>query len=161
MVPANPAQGIGQVEEVRPAPKWLDKRGQYALLRAVQERGRQRDVALITLMLHTGLRLSEVAQLRVGDVRSWPSWTRSIIPAQTMGLVREAMRKIESLTTGALRPGQPVCPKAAKCTSFPLCRMAVAAAPTWPPATASSRTPGQPRTAPLKDPHLPMASFAT
>jgi len=72
MIPANPAQGIGQVEEVRPAPKWLDKRGQYALLRAVQERGRQRDVALITLMLHTGLRLSEVAQLRVGDVRIWP-----------------------------------------------------------------------------------------
>ncbi len=35
MIPANPAEGIGQVEEVRPAPRWLDKRGQYAPLRGV------------------------------------------------------------------------------------------------------------------------------
>ena len=72
LIAANPAQGIGQVEKVRPAPKWLDKRGQYAFLRAVQERGRKRDVALITLMLHTGLRVSEVANLKVGDARISP-----------------------------------------------------------------------------------------
>jgi integrase/recombinase XerC len=72
LIPANPAQGIAQVEEVRPAPKWLDKNQQYALLRAVQEQGRARDVALITLMLHTGLRVSEVAALRVGDVSLSP-----------------------------------------------------------------------------------------
>jgi site-specific recombinase XerD len=56
------------VEEVRPAPKWLDKSRQYALLRAVQERGLSRDVALVTLMLHTGLRVSEVAALKRADV---------------------------------------------------------------------------------------------
>ncbi len=72
LIPANPVEGIGQVEEVKPAPRWLDKRGQYALLRAVQERGRARDVALVTLMLHTGLRVSEVAQLKVEDVRILP-----------------------------------------------------------------------------------------
>ena len=33
LVPANPVQGISLVEEVRPAPKWLDKRAQFALLR--------------------------------------------------------------------------------------------------------------------------------
>ena len=68
MIVANPAQGIAPVEEVRPAPKWLDKNQQYALLRAVQEKGKVRDVAIITLMLHTGLRVSEVAALKVGDV---------------------------------------------------------------------------------------------
>ena len=72
LIPANPAKGIAQVEEVRPAPKWLDKNQQYALLRAVQEKGKARDVALITLMLHTGLRVSEVAKLRVGDVSLSP-----------------------------------------------------------------------------------------
>ena len=60
-------QGIGQGN--RPASKWLAKRGQYALLRAAQETARKRDLALITLMLHAGLRVSEVANLKVGDVR--------------------------------------------------------------------------------------------
>ena len=69
MMGANPTEGISKVEEVKPAPKWLDKLAQYALLRAVQERGKSRDVALITLMLHTGLRVSEVANLKVADVK--------------------------------------------------------------------------------------------
>jgi len=72
LIPANPVQGISLVEEVRPAPRWLDKNAQYALLRAVQERGRARDIALITLMLHTGLRVSEVSNLRVSDVTILP-----------------------------------------------------------------------------------------
>ena len=50
LISANPADGISQVDEVRPAPKWLDKNEQYALVRAVQEKGRERDIALITLM---------------------------------------------------------------------------------------------------------------
>jgi integrase/recombinase XerC len=72
MIEANPVEEISQVEEVRPAPKWLDKRGQYALLRAVQEGGRARDVALVTLMLNTGLRISEVSNLKVNDVEMSP-----------------------------------------------------------------------------------------
>jgi len=72
LIPANPVQGISLVEEVRPAPRWLDRNAQYALLRAVQERGRARDIALITLMLHTGLRVSEVSNLRVSDVTILP-----------------------------------------------------------------------------------------
>jgi integrase/recombinase XerC len=72
LLPANPVKGIAAVEEMRPAPKWLDKNQQYALLRAVQEQGRTRDVALITLMLHTGLRVSEVAALGRADVELSP-----------------------------------------------------------------------------------------
>jgi integrase/recombinase XerD len=72
LIPANPVAGISLVEEVRPAPRWLDKNAQYALLRAVQERGKARDIALITLMLHSGLRVSEVSNLKVADVRISP-----------------------------------------------------------------------------------------
>ena len=68
LIAANPVEGISQVKESRPAPKWLEKNQQYALLRAVQEKGRARDVALVTLMLNTGLRVSEVAALKVGDL---------------------------------------------------------------------------------------------
>jgi len=72
LVSANPAEGIAQVDEVRPAPKWLNKNEQYALLRAVQEKGRKRDVALITLMINTGLRVSEVSKLTVDDIAISP-----------------------------------------------------------------------------------------
>ena len=72
LIPDNPIEGISQVEEVKPAPKWLDKNEQYALLRAVQQGNKPRDVALVTLMINTGLRVSEVAQLRVGDVDTSP-----------------------------------------------------------------------------------------
>jgi site-specific recombinase XerD len=72
LISANPADGISQVDEVRPAPKWLDKNEQYALLRAVQEKGRKRDIALITLMLNTGLRVSEISNLKIDDVKISP-----------------------------------------------------------------------------------------
>jgi site-specific recombinase XerD len=68
LIPADPTQEIPYVDEVRPAPQWLDKNEQYALLRAVQERGKPRDIALITLMLNTGLRVSEISRLKVGHV---------------------------------------------------------------------------------------------
>jgi integrase/recombinase XerD len=68
LISANPVDGIAQVKETRPAPKWLEKNQQYALLRAVQEKGRARDVALVTLMLHTGLRVSEVSALKMEDL---------------------------------------------------------------------------------------------
>ena len=72
LISVNPTKGISAVEEVRVAPKWLDKKQQFALLRAAQERGRVRDITLVTLMLHTGLRVSEVAGLKVDDVKISP-----------------------------------------------------------------------------------------
>jgi len=72
LISADPTDRISSVDEVRPAPKWLDKNEQYALLRAVQEKGRKRDIALITLMLNTGLRVSEVSKLAMSDVQISP-----------------------------------------------------------------------------------------
>lgn len=60
------------VPEVRTAPKWLTKKEQYALIRAVQKESRPRDEALIMLMIHTGLRISEVSNLRIRDISISP-----------------------------------------------------------------------------------------
>jgi site-specific recombinase XerD len=68
----NPYDEISIVPEVRTAPKWLTKIEQYALIRAVQKGNRPRDEALIMVMLHTGLRVSEVSNLRIGDVSISP-----------------------------------------------------------------------------------------
>ena len=68
----NPCDDIRIVPKVRAAPKWLTKREQYALVRAVQKANRSRDEALIMLMLHTGLRVSEVSNLRIGDISISP-----------------------------------------------------------------------------------------
>jgi integrase/recombinase XerC len=69
LVSANPTDGISQIDEIRSAPKWLDENDPYAFLRAVQEKGKTRD---ITLMLNTGLRASEVSALTGDDVETSP-----------------------------------------------------------------------------------------
>ncbi|WP_158408460.1 tyrosine-type recombinase/integrase [Desulfosporosinus fructosivorans] len=56
------------VEEVRSAPQGLDKLAQRSLTRAVERESISRDIAIITLMLNTGLRISEVASLDIEDL---------------------------------------------------------------------------------------------
>ena len=68
LIEANPAEGIGNVQEVELAPKWLAKKEQYALLRAVQKEGNTRDEAVLMLLLHTGIRVSEASNLRLSDI---------------------------------------------------------------------------------------------
>jgi len=50
------------------APRWLDRKEQLALLRAVRNAGSRRDLAIIQTLLGTGLRISESASLRVSDL---------------------------------------------------------------------------------------------
>jgi integrase/recombinase XerC len=64
----NPAGGVKPVPEVKPAPKALGRREQLALMRAVQKGGRVRDIAIVTLLLHAGLRVSEVCALTLDDI---------------------------------------------------------------------------------------------
>jgi site-specific recombinase XerD len=68
LIEGNPADRIGNVQEVELAPRWLTRKEQYALLRAVQKDGNPRDEAVITLLLHTGLRVSEASSLRLSDI---------------------------------------------------------------------------------------------
>jgi integrase/recombinase XerC len=68
IVQADPTEGVKRLPEQKPVPKWLSRRELGALVRAVQKYGSRRDQALVTLLLHTGLRVSEAVSLRVQDV---------------------------------------------------------------------------------------------
>jgi integrase/recombinase XerC len=80
-VASDPTDGIRLVRQVASAPKWLDKREQFALQRAIERDlqlaqlrypkrsvTRRRDASLTLFLLHTGLRLSEAVDLRLSDV---------------------------------------------------------------------------------------------
>lgn len=64
----NPTADVPGVDKVKLGPKWLKRAEQAALLRKVKARGRVRDIALVTLLLNTGLRLSEVCELELEDI---------------------------------------------------------------------------------------------
>lgn len=47
---------------------WLDRKEENALLRAVERNGGKRDIAIIKLLLNTGLRVSEICSLRWSEI---------------------------------------------------------------------------------------------
>jgi site-specific recombinase XerD len=55
-------------EQQDTAPRWLERKEQLALLRAVREKGSQRDLAIIQTLLGTGLRISELVALEMPDL---------------------------------------------------------------------------------------------
>jgi integrase/recombinase XerC len=50
------------------SPGWLDPNEQLTLVRAVRDKGNRRDLTIIQTFLNTGLRLSELAVLKVSDI---------------------------------------------------------------------------------------------
>ncbi|NIO04586.1 MAG: tyrosine-type recombinase/integrase, partial [Proteobacteria bacterium] len=73
LVGDNPFEVLEQVllkEQKDTAPRWLDRKEQLALLRAVRKRESKRDLAIIQTLLGTSLRISELAALKVSDWRS-------------------------------------------------------------------------------------------
>jgi len=68
IVQADPTAGVKRVQEQKNAPRWLDRRELGVFVRAVQKYGKDRDMALAMLLLHTGLRISEAVSLRLEDM---------------------------------------------------------------------------------------------
>ncbi len=68
LIPSDPTSGIKAVQQVPKTPRWLDRKEQYALRRAAEKDGDVRNLAIILLLLNTGLRVSEVAGLKVDDL---------------------------------------------------------------------------------------------
>lgn len=75
----NPTEKVKLVEQEAPAPKWLERHEQSALLRAaeralhaaqteVKKHQALRNIAVLTLFMHTGLRISELCALEMGDL---------------------------------------------------------------------------------------------
>jgi integrase/recombinase XerC len=70
LLPAGPLPALPKaLPRERRGPRWLDRREQYALRRAVERGGRVRDIAMVTLLLNTGLRLQELCALTWRDVQ--------------------------------------------------------------------------------------------
>lgn len=68
IVQADPTEGVKRLPEQKQPPKWLSRRELGALIRAVQKYGSKKEQALVMLLLHTGLRVSEAVSLQVQDV---------------------------------------------------------------------------------------------
>jgi site-specific recombinase XerD len=68
LIENNPASNVKYVKEVETAPKSLFRREQLALMRAVHQGEKVRDIAIITFLLHTGLRVSEMCRLTMDDI---------------------------------------------------------------------------------------------
>lgn len=59
---------VHNVEEMPTAPKSLDERAYAKLLRVAQKGGDKRTIAILQMLRHTGLRVSELCSLRLGDL---------------------------------------------------------------------------------------------
>jgi integrase/recombinase XerC len=68
VVQSDPSRGIKRLKEQKNAPRWLDRKEVGALFRAVQSYGNSKERALMILLYHTGLRVSEAVSLKVADV---------------------------------------------------------------------------------------------
>ena len=77
----DPTENVKPVRQTVLAPHWLDKKEQFSLQRTIEKDlqvsklrypkrwvTRRRDASMVLFMLHTGLRLSEVASLEMRDV---------------------------------------------------------------------------------------------
>src|SRR5215212_1800890 len=63
-------EGIADVPVPRQAPKALDERSVDRVLRRAEQSGNRRDHAILMTLRHTGIRVSELCDLRVGDVET-------------------------------------------------------------------------------------------
>ncbi len=65
----NPAEHVDAVKSGKLTPKWLTQSEQNSLIRFVRKYGDIREYTIILLMLHTGLRVQELCDLRIDDIQ--------------------------------------------------------------------------------------------
>src|SRR5215212_2946178 len=63
-------EGIADVPVPRQAPKALDERSVDRVLRRSEQSGNRRDHAILMTLRHTGIRVAELCDLRIGDVET-------------------------------------------------------------------------------------------
>ena len=69
LIEENPASEIKGVPRARTAPKALTRREAAHLVRMAQRHGSKRDVAILQLLRHTGVRVSELVNLTLEDLQ--------------------------------------------------------------------------------------------
>jgi site-specific recombinase XerD len=65
-----PTDNVKGVASSPRAPHWLDKRDVDRLIRTVERHGNTRDLAIVLVLRHTGIRVSELSGLMLGDVET-------------------------------------------------------------------------------------------
>src|SRR4051812_30589672 len=65
-----PTDDVKGVASSPRAPHWLDKRDVDRLIRIVERHGNTRDLAIVLVLRHTGIRVSELSALMLGDVEA-------------------------------------------------------------------------------------------
>jgi site-specific recombinase XerD len=65
-----PTENVKGVASAPRAPHWLDKRDIDRLIRTVERHGNTRDLAIVLTLRHTGIRVSELSSLMLGDVET-------------------------------------------------------------------------------------------
>jgi site-specific recombinase XerD len=68
LVTDRPTDAVRGVEEAPRAPKSLDRKEIDRLIREVENAKHPRDIAIVQVLRHTGLRVGELAALRLGDI---------------------------------------------------------------------------------------------
>lgn len=66
-IPDNPCDNVDPVTVQQESPKWLERNEQNNLIRALRKYGDQRELSILTLLLHTGIRVQELCNLRIYD----------------------------------------------------------------------------------------------
>jgi site-specific recombinase XerD len=64
----NPTDGVKGIASAPRAPRWLEKRDVDKLLRACERSGNKRDLAILAVLRHTGIRVGELCSLRPDDL---------------------------------------------------------------------------------------------
>src|SRR6266705_1990299 len=65
-----PTENVKGVASAPRAPHWLEKRDVDRLIRTVERHGNTRDRAIVLTLRHTGIRVSELCSLTLGDVEA-------------------------------------------------------------------------------------------
>src|SRR3954452_697703 len=65
-----PTDDVKGVASSPRAPHWLEKRDVDRLIRTVERHGNTRDLAIVLVLRHTGIRVSELSGLMLGDVEA-------------------------------------------------------------------------------------------
>src|SRR3954453_21818047 len=65
-----PTDNVKGVASSPRAPHWLDKRDVDRLIRTVERHGKTRDLAIVLTLRHTGIRVSELSGLTLGDIET-------------------------------------------------------------------------------------------
>ena len=90
------------VRQVTPPPRWLSKKEQLSLMRAVERTKDRRTIAIVTILIHTGLRLAELAGLTWEKITITPRKGEVTVVGKgrkrrTIPLNTEARRALETL----------------------------------------------------------------